>query len=94
MELKLMDFRNKFVKSVEVKENELIIISIISGDSVLFYPEYIDTCKHRSVSVYDGMVRFLATKENIEKANSISNSLELLEIFNNKKEVDLGEEWS
>lgn len=94
MELKLMDYRNVFTKSVEIKENELVVISIISGDCVLFTPNYVDSNKARKVSIFDGMVRFLATKENIDKVNSISNSYELLKIFNNNKEYDIGEEWN
>lgn len=92
MELKLMDYRNVFTKSIEIKENELVVISIISGDCVLFTPEYVDSNNDRSFSIFDGMVRFLATKENIDKANNISNSYELLEIFNNSKEYEIGEE--
>ena len=92
LELRLMDWRGEFTKSVEVKENDLIIISIISGDWLLISPVEVDaSTTRRCVSFYDGMVRFLATQENIDKINAMTDTYELLKVFGNKKEIETGE---
>ena len=92
LELRLMDWRGEFTKSVEVKENDLIIISIISGDWLLISPAEVDaSITRRCVSFYDGMVRFLATQENIDKINAMTDTYELLKVFGNKKEIETGE---
>lgn len=94
MELRLMNHRGEFVKSVNIEEeNVLIIINVVSGDWVMVEPYIIDTdCDDtRNLSVYDGVVKFLATKKNIDKVNEMKSPFELFDAFG---EDELNEGWA
>ena len=95
LELKLMDYRGVYTKSVNVNENDLVIISVISGDWVMLSPVEEDAnVKHRLISIYDGTVRFLATKGNVEIINNLGNPYEIFEEFDENEELVIGEEYN
>ena len=93
LELNLMNYQGEFTKTVEVEENELIVINIISDDWVMVSPFLADADSDegcRLVDIYDGTVRFLATPENISSINRMTHPLDLLDIFGQKENEDEG----
>ena len=92
MELKLMNFLGKFTTSVEVEENDVIVISVITGDWVMEKPYEVDSDNNgRFMDFYDGRVTLLATKENIDRINAMKKPYELLEVFG---EDEINEGWA
>lgn len=92
LELKLMNSLGEFTKTVNVEENSLVIINVVSGDWVMVEPYKVDAdVGHRSISIYDGSIRFLATKSNVAKVNSMVSPFDLLEEFGNE---EINEGWN
>lgn len=82
LELKLMNSLGEFTKTVNVNENSLIIINVVSGDWIMVEPFKVDADKkHRNLSMYDGTVKFLATQENINKINAMTDSFDIIDEF-------------
>ena len=92
LELKLMNSLGEFTKKVEVNENALIIINVVSGDWVMVEPFKVDADKeHRNLSMYDGTVKFLATQENINKINAMTDPLDIIDEFSVE---EINEGWN
>ena len=92
LELKLMNSLGEFTKTVNVEENSLVIINVVSGDWVMVEPCKVDAdIGHRNISIYDGSIRFLATKNNVAKVNSMVSPFDLLEEFGNE---EINEGWT
>lgn len=80
MKLKLMNYLNKFTKEVDINEGDYVSIDIISGDWVIKEPIWEDASDDRLLDFYDGNISFIATKENIDKINSLKRNYDLLDL--------------
>ncbi len=80
MIIKLMDYRSIYTKEVEINEGDRIVIQVLTGDWVMQSPIEVDSSNDRILSFYDGMVEFIATKNNIDKINNCKYSSEIFNL--------------
>lgn len=79
VELQLMDYKSK-KHPVKIEEGSMVVINIISGDHVMIMPKDFDCgdfCGGRIMGYFDGTVTFKATKENVEKFNSMQRNYDI-----------------
>lgn len=88
MILKLMNSANIYTREVDIEENELVILNLITGDWVMTYPYYVDAClDNRGENYFQGSVVFKVTKNNLEIINNLSNSYEIFNAVNTLKDM-------
>ena len=78
MKLRLLNYAGEEHFCEIPDDTQEIVIDILSGDMVMTYPIFFDTCRNRVMDFYDGS--FTISKKDFHYLDEIKESYDLFEI--------------